>query len=137
MKSSDLRTPLGRVRGLGSAKSGTSHFLWQRVTAAVLIPLSLWFVYSLLYTVSHLDEEGVAQWLGSSLNASALIFMLLALFYHAALGVQMVIEDYIHGHGAKLAALLLNVAVMSIFTVISILAVLRLHFGIVPQGVAG
>ncbi len=131
-----IRTPLAKVRGLGSAKSGTSHFLWQRITAIILIPLTWWFIYSLLHIANGGSQELVIAWMASSANAAALIIMLMAVFYHAALGMQVIIEDYIHCPSIKLSSLLLNAVLMFAFAIISILAVLTLHFHMIPQGVA-
>jgi succinate dehydrogenase / fumarate reductase membrane anchor subunit len=137
MKKSELRTSLAKVRGLGSAKSGTSHFVGQRLTALLLIPLTMWFVSSLMQIVVSPNPEAVAGWLSSGFNATALIMMLMALFYHAALGVQVIIEDYVHCPAYKIPMLLANVVLMFGFAAISILAVLKLHLHIFTQGVAG
>jgi len=128
MNRSELRTPLAKVRGLGSAKDGTEHFIWQRITAIVLIPLTLWFVWSLLDLAVHSDQIKIALWLSSGFNATALIVMLIALFYHAKLGLQVIIEDYIHAPLYKYSCLLLNIVLMYGFAAISVLAVLKLHF---------
>jgi succinate dehydrogenase / fumarate reductase membrane anchor subunit len=132
MKNSELRSELAKVRGHGSAHDGTSHFLWQRITAIVLIPLTLWFVWSLLGTAIAADQDKIIEWLSSGLNVAALIIMLLALFYHAKLGVQVIIEDYVHCPAIKISALLANLLIMFAFAVISILAVLKLHFHLLP-----
>jgi len=132
MKSSDFRTPLARVRGLGSAKDGTSHFLWQRITAIVLIPLSFWFISSLLKTGISSNPAALTEWLASGIHVAALILMLMALFYHAALGIQVVVEDYVHCPYMKMTVLLLNAFLMLSFAIISILAVLKLHFHMIP-----
>jgi succinate dehydrogenase / fumarate reductase, membrane anchor subunit len=127
MKHSSLRTPLAQVKGLGSAKDGTSHFIHQRVTAIALIPLSLWFVCSILGLVTSNDPSKLAAWLYSGVNASVLILMLIALFYHAKLGMQVVIEDYVHCSCIKITALLGNTFFMYGAALLSILAVLKLH----------
>lgn len=127
MKPSSLRSPLSNAKGMGSAKEGTGHFIHQRVTAIALIPLSLWFIVSVLGFVVSDDSSKLAAWLYSGINASATIFMLIALFYHAKLGVQTVIEDYLHCSCMKLAALLGNAFFMYGATIISIVAVLKLH----------
>jgi succinate dehydrogenase / fumarate reductase membrane anchor subunit len=136
MKQPGLRTPLAKVRGLGSAKDSTSHFIWQRITAIALIPLTWWFISSLLKMAVG-DHEQIVLWLGSGMHAALLSLMLLALFYHSKLGLQVVIEDYVHSAFPKYTLLLLNTFIMFGFAAISILAVLKLHLDMVPQGVAG
>jgi succinate dehydrogenase / fumarate reductase membrane anchor subunit len=127
MKQSGIRSPLGRVRGLGSAHDGTGHFIWQRITAIALVPLSLWFVFSLVHLAAGGGQTQIAQWLSSGLHATALSLMLAALFYHAKLGLQVVIEDYIHSPAIKFTSLLLNLFIMYGFMALSIIAVLKLH----------
>ena len=102
----DHRTALGRARGLGSAKEGVAHWWVQRVTALLLIPLVVWFVVSLL---AHLgaDYAGVIAWLHEPLTYGLMVLLLGAMFWHAALGLQVVLEDYVHGEAAKLATILL------------------------------
>lgn len=127
MKPSSLRSPLSNAKGMGSAKEGTSHFIHQRVTAIALIPLSLWFISSVLSFIVSDDSSKLAAWLYSGINASATILMLIALFYHTKLGVQTIIEDYIHCSCIKLAVLLGNTFFMYGAAIISIVAVLKLH----------
>jgi len=101
-----LRSDLGRVRGLGSAKEGVHHWWAQRMTALALIPLSLWFVAALVF-MTDVDHATAIWWLGSPLTLGLMGLFLIALIYHAVLGLQVVIEDYIHGHATKLILLLL------------------------------
>lgn len=123
-----LRTPIGRVRGLGSAKEGVSHWWAQRVTAVALIFLSLWFVISLLFVV-RADYETMIHWISRPINTVLLIAFLFAVFYHALLGLQVVIEDYVHAEGKKLASLLIMKFLMVLLGLFSIIAVLRIAFG--------
>ncbi len=124
----DLRAPLGRVRGLGSAKSGTHHFWVQRVTAIALIPLSLWFIYAVLSLVGA-DHATVSSWLQSPINAVLMILLLLATFHHLQLGLQVVIEDYIHGEGTKIASLMILKGGSLVLAVAGTFAVLKVAFG--------
>jgi succinate dehydrogenase / fumarate reductase, membrane anchor subunit len=103
---SDHRTALGRVRGLGAAKEGVSHWWGQRVTALLLIPLVLWFVVALLAHIGA-DQAAVTAWLGQPVTYGLMLVLLGAVFWHAALGLQVVIEDYVHGAAAKLSLILL------------------------------
>ena len=89
-----LRTPLGRVRGLGSARSGAHHWMAQRLTALALVPLTLWFVISLISVVGA-DREAVVAWLSSPVSAALMIALIFATFYHASLGMQVIYEDYV------------------------------------------
>jgi succinate dehydrogenase / fumarate reductase membrane anchor subunit len=103
----DLRTPLSRATGLGSAKSGTEHFWHQRMSAVALVPLSIWFVLSALSLVGDNLAE-VLVFLGEPMNAILMFLFLFAALYHMTLGVQVVIEDYIHEERVKLLSLMLN-----------------------------
>ncbi|MEW5703881.1 MAG: succinate dehydrogenase, hydrophobic membrane anchor protein [Pseudomonadota bacterium] len=100
-----LRSPLGLARGLGSAKEGTAHWWAQRVTAIALVPLGLWFAASLLSLIGA-EHATVVAWIGAPAPAVLLVLLLSAVFHHAALGLQVVIEDYVHHEGGKLAAIL-------------------------------
>lgn len=100
-----LRSELGRVRGLGSAKEGVHHWWAQRVSAVALIPLSLWFAAQIVF-LTDVDRATALQWLGSPLTLGLMSLFLIVLIYHAALGLRVVIEDYIHAKAAKLVLLL-------------------------------
>ena len=124
----DYRTSLSRVRGLGSAKSGTGHWWMQRVTAVALIPLSFWLIYFLGLSITAPYSETLT-WLMSPLNSVGIVAWIIAAFYHAALGLQVVIEDYVAAEGPKiiliwavnLAFLLLAIAaLLAVFRVVSI-----------------
>ncbi|MBV8973313.1 MAG: succinate dehydrogenase, hydrophobic membrane anchor protein [Sphingomonadaceae bacterium] len=98
-------TELGRVRGLGSAKSGVGHWWHQRVTAIGNLALMLWFVFSLV-RLPALDYPTVILWLRQPVAAIPMLLLIVSVFYHFRLGVQVFIEDYLHEEGGKLAALL-------------------------------
>ncbi|MEA2779333.1 MAG: succinate dehydrogenase / fumarate reductase, rane anchor subunit [Rhodospirillaceae bacterium] len=106
----DTRTPLARVRGLGVARAGVGHWWTQRVTAVLLIPLVLWFVAGLVYHTGA-DHAAVTLWLGNPVTYGLMLVLLGATFWHAALGLQVVIEDYVHGEAPKIALILLSQAV--------------------------
>jgi succinate dehydrogenase / fumarate reductase membrane anchor subunit len=123
-----LRSPLGRAVGLGSAKQGVEHWWMQRLTAIALVPLALWFVASVI-ALAGADHVAVIEWLSGPLAAILMLLLIGATFYHAALGLQVVIEDYIHGEGAKFAALVLNKFICFALAVAGIFAVLKIAFG--------
>ena len=119
------RTPLSRVLGLGSAKAGSHHWWMQRVTAVALIPLSL-FAVSLLNTLISDPYPQALAWLASPLHGTFIIAWIICVFYHAALGLQVVIEDYVAQEGMKVAAIWSANIVFFILAIAAILAVLRI-----------
>jgi succinate dehydrogenase / fumarate reductase membrane anchor subunit len=119
-----MRSPLGRAIGLGSAKEGVEHWWAQRITAIALVPLSVWFVISVIGFVGA-DLETVQDWVSRPLPAILLVLLLIASFYHMSLGLQVVIEDYVHTELVKLGLVIVvrlfcfAVAVAGIFAVLS------------------
>lgn len=122
-----LRTPLGKVRGLGSAKDGTHHWWMQRVTAVALIPLSVWFVASLIGLVGA-DYETARAWLQQPLVAVLMILFIAVALYHLKLGLQVVIEDYVHSEGRKIAALMITSFACVLIGAATIFALLQIAF---------
>jgi succinate dehydrogenase / fumarate reductase, membrane anchor subunit len=120
-----MRSQLGRARGLGAAKSGAAHWWAQRVTAVALIPLSLWFVCAALRLVGASHEEMLA-WISGPIPVVLLIALVLASFYHLALGLQAVIDDYVHGEVARLATLLVIKGVIILLTLTCLISILKL-----------
>ena len=100
----NMRTPISRVRGLGSAKDGTHHWWMQRLTAVALVPLTVWFVISMIRLASA-DHAAVANWLANPLTAVFMLLLIVATFYHLQLGLQVVIEDYVHGEATKVVCI--------------------------------
>ncbi len=123
-----LRSPLGRARGLGSAKDGVHHFRVQRVSAVALIPLTLWFVFSVAQ-LSGASYGAVKHWVSAPSVAVMLVLFIATLFYHSMLGVQVVIEDYVGGEGRKLATLVLSKFAHAALAAAGIFAVLRIALG--------
>jgi succinate dehydrogenase membrane anchor subunit len=121
----DTRTPLARVRGLGSAREGVQHWWMQRLTAAALVPLTVWFVADLV-ALSGRPWAEVAAWLGHPLDAALTIAVIALVFHHGQLGLQVVIEDYVHQEGRKLAAIAVVKFLAAFLALLAILAVLRL-----------
>jgi succinate dehydrogenase / fumarate reductase membrane anchor subunit len=120
-----IQTPLGKVRGHGAAHTGTRHFWFQRLTAMALVPLTLWFVWAVVRYVGAPYPEVIA-FLGHPVSAVAMLMFVLVALWHMLLGVQVVIEDYIHNEGQKVALLmLLNFVVLAIAITCAV-AVLRM-----------
>jgi succinate dehydrogenase / fumarate reductase, membrane anchor subunit len=128
MAEEPLRTPLARAFGLGSAKEGVQHWWAQRVSAVALIVLGLWFAASLIAHAGA-DRAAVVAWLHEPLSAILAILMLAAVFYHAALGLQVAIEDYVHSEWLKLSSIVVMRLISLALAVAGIFAVLRIAFG--------
>ena len=124
-----LRTPLARVRGLGSARSGTEHFWRQRMTAVANVPLTIAFV---LIVVSLLGRNHAAaqQILGSPLVAIVMLLFIGSITYHMRIGMQVVIEDYVHGEIARLSLLMLNTFFTVVVGLTAAYAIFKLSFGV-------
>ena len=123
-----LRTPLGRVLGLGSAKDGASHWWGQRVSAVALLLLGLWFAFALA-TMSGFSHAEVIAFVAKPINGVLLLLLTAALAYHSYLGIQVVIEDYIHAPGSKVLSLLLSRFLHALLGVAGIYAILKIGLG--------
>lgn len=122
------RTPLKQARGLGSAKEGTQHFILQRLTAIALVFLACWFLYFVI-GLMQADYLTASDAVARPWNATLLIAFLLAMFWHAQLGVQVVIEDYVHRHGPALAAQVVVRFVCILAALASVFAVVIIALG--------
>ena len=123
-----LRTPLGRVRGLGSAKQGTDHWWMQRLTALALVPLTIWFVASVV-ALAGAEYAQVVNWLRSPVVAISMMLLVGVTLHHAQAGLQVVIEDYVHDESGKLALILAVKAAAFVLALAGIFAVLKIAFG--------
>ena len=123
-----LRSPLGQVLGTGSAKDGTAHWWAQRLRAVALIPLTLWFLFSLLL-LPELDYVTVRTWLAVPMSGFLAMLLVVVLTYHAYLGTNVVVEDYVHAHAAKLFLLLSLRFVYVLCGGAGIFAIMRIAFG--------
>ena len=119
-----LRSPLGRVLGAGSAKQGVHHWWVQRLTSIALVPLSIWFLVSLL-SLPSLDHWVVSAWMAQSSSALLLILFVLVAAWHSQLGLQVIVEDYVHGNGSKTLILVAITFAHVLIASAGVLAVLR------------
>jgi succinate dehydrogenase / fumarate reductase membrane anchor subunit len=126
---SDLRTPLARVGGLGAAKSGTGHFWWQRVTAVANVPLTIAFVL-ILVSLFGRNQATAQQTLGTPLVAVVMLLFIASITYHMRLGMQIVIEDYVHGEVMRPFLIMTNIFFTSAIGLAAAYAILKLSFGV-------
>lgn len=121
----DYQTPLAKVKGLGAAKSGTEHFWMQRMTAIALVPLSLWMVF---YTQQLIDSsyQDILVWIAEPLNTTLALAWVIAAFYHAALGLQVVIEDYVHTDWIKISSIWLVKLSFIFLAIATVVAIFRI-----------
>jgi succinate dehydrogenase / fumarate reductase, membrane anchor subunit len=125
-----LRSPLGRVLGFGSAKGGSAHWYSQRVTGLALVLLGSWLAVSLA-CLGGASYERVSHWLRSPADSALMLLLVVVAARHAALGLQVVIEDYVSGSGARTAALIAVRFALVAAALLGALAVLRIAFGVV------
>lgn len=121
----DYQTPLAKVRGLGSAKAGTGHFWMQRITAITLIPLSFWMV-SFTQQLLEASHTEMVAWLAGPLDTILALAWVIAAFYHAALGLQVVIEDYVHTEWMKISFIWLMKLTFLFFAIAAIVALFKI-----------
>jgi succinate dehydrogenase / fumarate reductase membrane anchor subunit len=119
-----LLSPLGRARGLGSARAGASHWWMERVTSVALVPLTLWFIWSVLHLTGK-SRDDVADWLGGPVHMALMLALIVATFHHMASGLQVVIEDYVHQEEIKVPGVLAVKGLCVLLALICIVAVLK------------
>jgi succinate dehydrogenase / fumarate reductase, membrane anchor subunit len=122
------RTPIAKVRGLGTARSGLQHWKMQRLTAISNVLLVLWFLFSAM-ALSGSGYDQVRAWLASPVTASLMVLLIISTFYHARIGLQVVVEDYVHHEGAKMASLVAIALIVLALAVACIVAVLTIAIG--------
>lgn len=123
----EYRSALALARGLGSAKDGINHWWWQRVTAVFLIPLFIWFTFSMI-TVSSYALPDVINLFSSPLVAIGLTLLTTFVYFHAFLGLQVVIEDYVHANKTKIASLIILKGFLFTLSIATVFAIVKLHF---------
>lgn len=123
-----MRSPLGRVRGLGSAKEGTDHWFFEKLTALALVPLSVWFVAAVLGGIGA-DYATLKAWMSEPGNMTMMILLIVACFWHASLALGTVIEDYVHYKPAHLGGLIAVKFVCLFLGVFSIVSALKIGLG--------
>jgi succinate dehydrogenase / fumarate reductase, membrane anchor subunit len=128
MPATRMRSPLGRAIALGSAKEGVEHWWLQRLTAAALVPLTLWFVIAMIRLVGA-DVDTVREWVADPLPAILLVLFLIAAFWHASLGLEVIVEDYVHTPLAKLGLVVVVRLACFALAVAGIFAVLSMALG--------
>ena len=120
-----MRSELSRARGLGAAKSGVHHWTAERVTSVALVPLTLWFIYSLL-SLGHASHEAVLAWASGPITLVLMITLVGMTFYHMQLGLQVVLEDYVRHDANKLIAIYLMKGAAILLAIASIVAILKI-----------
>ncbi len=123
-----MRSDLGRVRGLGSAKEGTAHWWSQRLTAVALVPLSLWFIYAVV-ALGPAGHAAYVEWIKQPGTVLLLVLFVAVVFYHLFLGLQVVIEDYVHGEKTKMTSLIAVKLVSVLLAASGIISVFQVAFG--------
>lgn len=123
-----LQSPLGKARGLGSAKEGLHHWWMQRVTAVALIPLTIWFAYSVA-CIAGTEYNAVLEKISSPLNSILLVCFIIAAFYHAALGLQVVFEDYVSTKAVRIICIVSTNLLLFFLAIAGIFAVVRISLG--------
>ena len=123
-----MRSDLSRARGLGSTNEGVHHWRWQRITGIALVPLALWFVFSMIGLIGA-DLSTVRAWVGAYGNPVLLTSLIIAMFHHAQLGLQVIIEDYVHGEVTKASSIFIIKTIAVLCGLSCVFAILRLTFG--------
>jgi len=123
-----LRSPLGTAKGLGSAKDGLHHWWAQRVTAIALIPLTIWFAFKVA-VLSQSDYQTVIECIGSPWSAALIVSLVVAAFYHAALGMQVIFEDYIGHKAVRVSAIMATNLLLFLLGAAATIAVVRIALG--------
>ena len=120
-----LRSPLGRARGLGSAHAGYHHWWIERVEAVALVPLTIWFIFALLHLVGA-SHQAMIDWLSSPVSMVLMLLLIAATFHHFSLGVESVLNDYVHQPTIKMWSIFAIKGACTILALLCIVSVLRI-----------
>jgi len=124
---SNFRTPLSQVKGHGSAKEGTGHFWMQRLTAIAMVPLVLWLCFSVA-SLPGMSQADIRAWLSAPFSAVLMIVLFLTGLYHAKLGLQVIIEDYVGNHGIRTIGIIAVTLLFALLAVLGVFSVMRIAF---------
>ena len=119
------RSQLGRVRGAGTSASGVHHWRAERLTSIALIPLTLWFIFSVLRLV-HMPHDGVVEWVGRPVNTVLMLALIFTTFHHTSLGLQVILEDYVHERRFAVGAMLAQKAACWLLGLLAAVSVLKM-----------
>ena len=122
-----MRSQLGRVRGLGAGHGGTGHWWGQRLSSLALVPLTLWFFWTMLHFIG-LPRAGVAHYVANPVNAGLFAALVIAAYHHAQAGLQVIMEDYIHTESVRMTAILLMKGLIALLALISLISVVKLAY---------
>ena len=120
-----FRTPISQAKGLGSAKEGAHHWWMQRLTAIALVPLTLWFTFSVASNVGANFEE-MYQWISSPWVAAFLLLFFIVSYYHGAIGIQVVLEDYVSSEGTRMLIIIITKLILALLGTASAIAIIRI-----------
>jgi succinate dehydrogenase / fumarate reductase membrane anchor subunit len=120
-----LRSPLGRARGLGAAHAGSHHWWIERVEAVALVPLTIWFIFALFHLIGA-PRQAVIDWLSSPVSMMLMLLLIVTTFHHLSLGVQTVLDDYVHQPGIKLWSVLAVKGACVVAALLCVVAVLKI-----------
>ncbi|MBI1208051.1 MAG: succinate dehydrogenase, hydrophobic membrane anchor protein [Azospirillum sp.] len=123
-----LRDPIGIARGLGAAGHGFEHWWAQRLSSIALVPLSLWFAFSMA-TMAGADYATVKTWLASPLNAALALLLTVIMYHHVILGVEVIMEDYIHTKSAKLISMITMKFAFIVMAAVCVVSILKVALG--------
>ena len=122
-----LRTPLSRAKGLGAAKEGVGHWWMQRVSSLFLVPLTIWGAFTMA-TLGNYEHYNFIQWLAEPLNAILMVALIIFVCYHSALGLQVIIEDYVHLTALKITSIVAIYLISFILALVGVFAILKITF---------
>jgi succinate dehydrogenase / fumarate reductase membrane anchor subunit len=121
-----LQSPLGRARGLGSARAGSHHWWAMRLTSIALVPLTLWFIFAVIHHLAGASHQAVVEWLSAPMTMGIMLALIVATFHHLQLGLQVVVEDYVHDDRLKFTGVLLIKGLSFLLALVCVVSVLKI-----------